>query len=357
MKATLLLENGMMLEGDAIGAAKENIFHLVCNNSMTGYQEWMTNPVYAGQGVVTTYPLMGNYGICEGDEESDQPWISALIVRHIAPRGSNFRCAGTLDDYLKKHDIPGICGIDTRALTRILRNQGTMNAMLIFAESFSVQEALEAIRTTQEQPLALVKQVTTSVQKHIPGDGKKVAILDFGIANSVLAAFKERNCDITVFPATTAAEIILQGGFDGVFLSAGPGSPLSCTSILPEIRSLYKSDLPMFGMGLGHQLIALSAGMQVSKLPYGHRGSSHPVRNTETGRIIITAQNHGYTVERDSIKPEVAEISHVHVNDGTVEGLRYQRANLRSVQYVPEMHAVSYGDENEYDWFLSTMQK
>ena len=357
MKATLLLENGMILKGDAIGAPKESMFHLVCNNSMTGYQEWMTDPAYAGQGVVTTYPLMGNYGVCEGDVESDRPWISALVVRHLSPRGSNFRCIGTLNDYLKKHNIPGICGIDTRALTRVLRNQGTMNAMLIFAESFSMQEALEAMRSAQEAPLTLVQKVTTSAKKHIPGSGKKVAVLDLGITNSVLDALTARNCNITLFPASTPAEVILQGEFDGVLLSGGPGSPMDCLPILPEIQALYQSTLPMFGMGLGHQLIALSAGMRVTKLPYGHRGSSHPVRNTETGRVVITAQNHGYTVDRDSVKPEIAAISHNHVNDGTVEGLRYQRPNLFSIQFAPEAQAVSYGDGNAYDQFLASMQE
>lgn len=358
MKATLLLENGMIWKGEAIGAPKESMFHLVCNNSMTGYQEWITDPAYAGQGVVTTYPLMGNYGVCANDTESERPWISALVVRHLSPRGSNFRCIGTLNDYLKEHGIPGICGIDTRALTRVLRNQGTMNAMLIFAESFSVQEALEAMRSAKEGPLTLVQRVTTSVKKHIPGSGKKIAVLDFGVTNSVLHALTARNCDVTLFPASTTADTILQAGFDGVLLSGGPGSPMDCQPILPEIQALYQSTLPMLGIGLGHQLIALAAGMRVSKLPYGHRGSSHPVRNMETGRVVITAQNHGYTVDRDSVKPEIAAVSHSHVNDGTVEGLRYQqRPKLFSIQFTPEMEAVSYGDGNAYSAFLASMQE
>ncbi len=353
MKATLLLENGMLFTGEAIGAPREAMFHLVCNNAMTGYQEMITDPAYAGQGIVMTYPLVGNYGVCDGDEESRQPWISALIVRHLSPRGSNFRCIGTLNEYLKKHEIPGISGIDTRALTRILRSQGTMRAMLTFAESFSAQELLESLRQYQETDF--VQKVTTQEKMHIPGDGKKVAVLDFGISNSVLSAFTERGCDVTVYPANTRGEALLQEGYDGVFLSGGPGNPMDCGSIVEEIKILYGSSIPMFGIGLGHQLLALAAGMQVSALPYGHRGSSHPVRDMKTGQVVVTTQNHGYTVERDSVDPEIASISYEHVNDGTVEGLRYQKDHVFSVQFTPEQKAVSYGGVNPYDTFVASL--
>lgn len=353
MKATLLLENGMTFSGESIGAPRERMFHLVCNNSMTGYQEMITNPAYAGQGVVMTYPLVGNYGVCAGDGESARPWISALVVRHLAPRGSNFRCTSTLDDYLKQYEIPGISGVDTRALTRILRSQGTMRAMLTFAESFSVQTMIESLRAYKEE--SLVAQVTTPEIRRLEGSGKKVALLDLGVTKSVLEALADRGCDVTVYPAGTTAETILQGGYDGVLISGGPGNPMDCGEVADGVKGLYESAIPMFGMGLGHQLIALAAGMQVSKLPYGHRGASHPVRDEETGQVVITAQNHGYVVERGSINPEVATISHVHVNDGTVEGLRYQREKLFTVQFVPEQHVVSYGGVNVYDTFVASL--
>ena len=353
MKATLLLENGTMFTGDAIGKPQETMFHLVCNNAMTGYQEMITDPAYAGQGVVMTYPLVGNYGVCDGDEESQRPWISALIVRHLSPRGSNFRCVSTLDTYLKEHDIPGISGIDTRALTRILRSQGTMKAMLTFAESFSVQELLDDLHHYQE--MDYVKKVTTQEVKHISGPGKKVAVLDFGISNSVLSALTERECDVTIYPSNTKGEELLQKGYDGIFLSGGPGNPMHYREIIEEVKILYQSTIPMFGLGLGHQILALAAGMRVAPLSYGHRGSSHPVRNMETGQVVITTQNHGYVVERDSVSPEIASISYEHVNDGTVEGLQYRRKHLFSVQFTPEQKAVSYGGANPYDVFVSSL--
>ena len=349
MKATLVLENGMVFHGEQIGALEERMFHLVCNSSMTGYQEIFTDPAYAGQGIVMTYPLIGNYGVCDGDDESSRPWLEALVVRHLSDRGSNFRCTDTLDAYLKQHKIPGICGVDTRALTRLLRREGTMNAMLTFAESFSVEEAVKALG--QMRPTQLVERVTRSTPEKRDGGGRKIALLDLGVTNSVLQALQERAFQVTVFPAHTKAADILNGEFDGLILSGGPGDPRDLGPIIQEAAAIYQAQIPVFAMGLGHQVMALAAGMKVKKLPYGHRSSSHPVREMESGIIAITAQNHGFAVDADSVAPDVATISHMHVNDKTVEGLTYRRPHLFSVQFTPETQTVSFGIKNQYDRF------
>lgn len=334
MKATLILENGAAFTGSSIGSAGECVCEMVFNTAMVGYQEILTDPSYAGQGVIMTYPLIGNYGVNHEDNESRRPWAEAFVIRHLATRGSNFRCEDTLDHYLKEHGITGIQDIDTRAVTRILRNQGVMNGMITCAENFSVAECLEKIRAYRVE--GTVERTSTDKVERFPGPGYRLAMYDFGQKLNMIRRLNARGMDITLFPAHTPAETVLNGGFDAVMLSNGPGDPADCTDIIAEVKKLYDSDLPIFAICLGHQLMALATGARSEKMPFGHRGANHPVKDLAKGRCFITSQNHGYVVVKDSIDPEVAEISHVNVNDGTVEGLRYKHKRIFTVQFHPE---------------------
>lgn len=337
MKATLILANGSVFSGTSIGGTSDRVCELVFNTSMAGYQEILTDPSYAGQGVVMSYPLIGNYGVNSEDEESAQAWVDMLVVRHLSPRGSNFRCEDNLNNYLKQNNISGIQGVDTRALTKILRNEGSMPAMLTCAEHFNIAEVMEQLKAYKvEQAVA---RVTRKQAEVIPAQGEEkchAAVLDLGVPNSILGCLTSRGCKVTVLPADTAAEEILAGGYNGVLLSPGPGDPAENAEIIARVKKLYDSQMPLFGIGLGHQLLALATGAKTEKLPYGHRGSNIPVRDLEKGKIFITSQNHGYAVCMDSVDPAVAQASHVNVNDGSVEGLKYARPNCFSMQFNPE---------------------
>lgn len=356
MKATLILANGAVFQGESIGACGDRVCEMVFNTSMTGYQEILTDPSYAGQGIVMSYPLIGNYGVNHEDNESSQPWAEAFVVRHLSPRGSNFRCEGTLDNFLKEHDIVGIQGVDTRALTRILRSQGAMNGMITCAEHFNVNEVME--RLGQYRVTGAVDRVTRREPEVFEAQGSQrchVAMMDYGVKNNMIGCLTRRGCKVTVFPARTPAETILQGGFDGVMLSNGPGDPAENTGIIQELKKLYNSNLPIFGVCLGHQLLALATGAKTGRLDYGHRGGNHPVRDMEKGQVFITSQNHGYMVLADSVDPTVAEISHVNVNDGTVEGLCYKRPNCFTTQFHPEANAGPKDTEYLFNRFVDSM--
>ena len=356
MKATLILANGSVFQGESIGACGDRICELVFNNSMTGYQELLTDPSYAGQGVVMSYPLIGNYGVNHEDNESDRPWVEALVVRHLAPRGSNFRCEGPLNDFLIEHDIVGIEGVDTRALTRILRNQGSMTGMITCAEHFNINEVLEKLAAYRAE--GLVEKVTRAKTVVFAAEGEqkyRVAMLDLGTRRSVIGCLARRGCEVTVYPAHTSAEEILAGGYDGVMLTEGPGDPADNGAIVAEIKKLYESQLPIFAAGLGHQMLALAAGAKTCKLDFGHRGASQSVRDLDSGRCFITGQNHGYAVEADSVSPEVARVIYTNINDGSVEGLEYKRPNCFSVQFQPEASLTPEQAEYLFDRFVSAM--
>ena len=356
MKAALILENGDIYLGRSIGSTKTRVFEMVFNTSMTGYQEILTDPSYAGQGIVMSYPLMGNYGVNHEDNESRRPWAEAFIVRHLSRVGSNFRCEGTLGDYLKEHDITGIEDVDTRALTKMLRNQGSMNAMITCAENFSVADLLPAIRAYRVE--GTVDKVTRSAPETFPAYGEEkhhVAMMDFGVKQHMIECLRRRGCRVTALPASTPAQAVLSGGYDGVMLSNGPGDPAENTAIIAELKKLYDSDIPLFGVCLGHQLLALATGARTGRLAYGHRGGNHPVRDLEKGRVFITSQNHGYMVLSDSVDPAVAEVSHVNVNDGTCEGLRYKRPNCFTTQFHPEANAGPKDTEYLFNRFVASM--
>ncbi len=356
MKATLILENGAVFRGEAIGAIEDRVCELVFNTSMAGYQELLTDPSYAGQGVVMTYPLIGNYGVNHEDYESDHTWVEMLVVRHLSDRGSNFRCEGTLGDFLKEHNIVGIQGVDTRALTKILRNEGSMNAMLTCAEHFNIAEVMEQLKAYKVvDKVAKVTCREPKVYEAARDEKCHMAMVDYGVGRGLIGSFTRRGCKVTVLSADTSAEEILAGGYDGVMLSPGPGDPTENTAAVTEVKKLYDSDIPLFGIGLGHQLLALATGARVDKLPYGHRGGNIPVRDLEKGKIFITSQNHGYVVAADSVDPALAEVSHTNVNDKSVEGLRYKRANCFTMQFNPEGNQGPKETEYVFDRIAAIM--
>ncbi len=352
MKAFLILEDGTVFEGTSIGSTREVVSEIVFNTSMTGYLEVLTDPSYAGQAVCMTYPLIGNYGITP-DMESGKPWPDGFIVRELSRIPSNFRCEGTIQDFLVEHDIPGIAGIDTRALTKILREKGTMNGMITTNENYNFDEIAPKLKAYVTGDV--VSKVTCSENCVLPGTGKKVALLDFGAKKNIAKSLNDRGCEVTIFPAHTKAEDILKTNPDGIMLSNGPGDPKDCGPIIEEIKKLYNSDTPIFAICLGHQLMALANGADTHKMKYGHRGGNHPVKDLETGRVYISSQNHGYVVDTDKLDPKVATPAFVNVNDGTNEGLKYTGKNIFTVQFHPEACPGPQDSGYLFDRFIKMM--
>ena len=354
MKGKLVLEDGSVFEGSLLGGAP-TVGEVVFNTGMTGYQEILTDPSYADQIITLTYPLIGNYGICHEDMESLKPWPDGYIVRELSRIPSNFRSGDTIDHFLKEQDIPGISGIDTRALTKILREKGTMNGMITTNGDYDLEEVKEKIRQYTVKGVVL----KTSVKKPyvLPGDGKKVALLDCGAKDNIARNLNKRGCEVTVYPADTPAEEILKTNPDGIMLSNGPGDPAENVGIIEEVRKLYESSVPIFAICLGHQLMALATGAKTYKLKYGHRGGNHPVKDLETGRVYITSQNHGYAVDEESLDPSVAVPAFVNVNDKTNEGLKYVGKNIFTVQYHPEACPGPLDSGYLFDRFMRMMEE
>ena len=352
MKAFLILEDGTVFTGTSIGSTRDMISEIVFNTSMTGYLEVLTDPSYAGQAVVMTYPLIGNYGITP-DMESLKAWPDGYIVRELSRMPSNFRCEGTIQDFLKKYDIPGIAGVDTRALTKILREKGTMNGMITTNENYDLDEVISKLKNYKVE--GVVSKVTCEEKYVLEGTGKKVALLDLGAKKNIAKSLNDRGCEVTVYPADTTAEEIIASNPDGIMLSNGPGDPAECTSIIKEIKKLYETDIPIFAICLGHQLMALATGGTTYKLKYGHRGGNHPVKDLQTGRVYISSQNHGYVVDEDKIDPNVAVPAFKNVNDGTNEGLAYVGKNIFTVQFHPEACPGPQDSGYLFDRFLEMM--
>ncbi len=354
VKASLILEDGTVFTGTSIGSTRTCISEIVFNTSMTGYLEVLTDPSYAGQAVCMTYPLIGNYGICLEDMESNQPWPDGYIVRELSRLPNNFRSEGTIQNFLIQHDIPGIAGIDTRALTRILREKGTMNGM-ITTEEYRLEDVISRLK--EYTPKGVVKKVTTNRTIHMNGTGPRVALYDFGTKADIAENLHKRGCDVTIYPADTPAEQVLATNPDGIMLSNGPGDPKENTEIIQEVKKLYESDTPIFAICLGHQLMALATGADTFKLKYGHRGGNHPVKDLMgNGRVLITSQNHGYAVDTDSLDPKVAVPAFVNVNDGTNEGLSYVGKNIFTVQFHPEACPGPQDANFLFDRFIQMMK-
>ena len=378
MKAYLILEDGTVFEGQSIGAPREVVSEIVFNTSMTGYLEVLTDPSYAGQAVVMTYPLIGNYGVARQDMESKKAWPDGYIVRELSRIPSNFRSEDTIQHFLSEQDIPGISGIDTRALTKLLREKGTMNGMITTTSYSDLSEPLNRIRAYRVQgvvaatsckekyvikpsdPTAEPTSIRTAEKpeslKMRAGTGRRVALLDLGAKKNIAQSLAERGCQVTVYPSNTTAEEILAAHPDGIMLSNGPGDPKENVEVIRQIRKLYESDVPIFAICLGHQLMALATGADTYKLKYGHRGGNHPVKDLATGRVYISSQNHGYAVDTDSLDPNVAVPAFVNVNDGTNEGLRYVGKNIFTVQYHPEACPGPQDSSYLFDRFLKMME-
>ena len=370
MKAMLALEDGTVYEGESFGADGECDGEVVFNTSMTGYQEILTDPSYRGQIVTMTYPLIGNYGVNAADVESSGPQAAGLVVREYCDVPSNWRAAEPLGDYLARHGIVGIQGVDTRALTRHIRTQGAMRSVL----STQDLDPDSLVSKAQASPglvgRDLVKEVTCKEPYHwteglydmlksearLPqGEPRyRVAAYDFGIKRNILRYLVERGCDVTVFPADTPAEQLLETDPDGIFLSNGPGDPEPITYAIENVRKLIH-ERPTFGICLGHELIGLALGGRIIKLKFGHRGANQPVKDLNTGKVEITSQNHGFAVDLESLGEEALELTHINLNDNTLEGLRHRELPVFCVQYHPEASAGPHDSEYLFDEFSRLM--
>ena len=353
MKAFLILEDGTVFTGTSIGSTRDMISEIVFNTSMTGYLEVLTDPSYAGQAVTMTYPLIGNYGITP-DMESKKAWPDGYIVRELSRMPSNFRSQGTIQEFLEKQDIPGIAGIDTRALTKILREKGTMNGMITTNEDYDIDEVITRLKAYIVGDV--VSEVSCNEPYVLEGNGPKVALMDFGAKNNIARSLSRRGCKVTVYPAHTSAEDIIKADPDGIMLSNGPGDPETCVSIIQEIKKLYNSDIPIFAICLGHQLMALANGADTRKMRFGHRGGNHPVKDLATGRVYISSQNHGYVIKKESVPKNLAEVSFINVNDKSIEGLRYKGKNVRTVQFHPEASPGPVDTAYLFDEFIEMMK-
>jgi len=348
-KAYLVLSNGKVFEGTRIGAEGESIGELVFTTGVVGYLETLTDPAYAGQIVLQTFPLVGNYGVIEEDLQSESA-VGGYVVRECCEDPSNFRAEYELDKLLKDRGICGISGIDTREVTRIIREEGLMNAAICDA----VPEDLSVIKDfTASGKVGEVSCKRKYICRSVDETKFNVALIDYGVGKSVIRALCERGCCVTVFPYNAAVDDILDGGYDGIFLSGGPGDPAENPQCIETIRKLM-GELPMFGIGLGHELAALAMGAIVTKLKYGHRGSNQPVRDLIGKRTYITEQNHGYAVEADSLGG-AAYATLVNANDGTCEGLIYPNKRCFTVQFNPDTKSALHNTGFFYDRFIEMM--
>ncbi len=353
MKSVLVLEDGTYFPGEGFGQKGETAGEVVFNTCMTGYQEITTDPSYNGQIVTMTYPLVGNYGFNGEDNESYKTHVQGFIVKELCAEPNNWRNSTAPDEYFKKNNIIGLKGIDTRALTQHIRSHGSMFG-IISTECGNVDILLEKLKAKMEEKRSLVMEVTTQEPYHIPGSGSRVALLDFGVKRNIIRSLKKRDCDIYVLPASSTAKEILSVKPDGVLVSNGPGDPKD----LPEAKAVLQQLLgkkPLFGICLGHQLLGLSLGGNTYKLKFGHHGGNHPVKDFITGRCYITSQNHNYALEKD-FSSEI-EITHMNVNDNTVEGFRHKTLPVLSVQYHPEAAPGPQDSAYLFDEFLKMMQQ
>ena len=355
--AILVLEDGRTFTGVSFGAAGETFGEMVFNTSMTGYQEMLPDPSYAGQLVCMTYPLIGNYGVNEDDVESRRPWVEGFVVREASRIVSNWRSTQSLDDYLKEHDIVGIEHIDTRALVRHIRDKGAMRAGISSVESDPKALLKRVLASPDMKNRELATAVTVEETFDYPALDETrfhVVAYDFGVKTNSLREFAKYGCKITVVPAGTSAREVLELKPDGIFLSNGPGDPASMKAVVDEIKKLTESEVPMFGICLGHQIIGQAFGGETFKMKFGHRGGNQPIKDLTTGKIEIASHNHGFAVIPDSLPADV-EVTHVNLNDNTVAGLRHKSLPIFSVQYHPESAPGPHDSEYLFERFIELM--
>ena len=358
----LLLEDGTLFRGTLHGTLTTTVAEVVFTTNMSGYQEVFTDPSYRGQIVVMTAPMLGNYGVNPADPESGTPQVAGVVCRELARSYSNWRAEGDLASYLEAAQIPLLEGIDTRRLTRHLRTVGVMRGVIAAGDSPSqeVRAALEACPSMEG--LDLASRVTTAEPYTWgnPQASRHIVAYDFGIKRNILRLFDENGCRVTVVPAQTPAEQVLEMQPDGVFLSNGPGDPDAIAYAPDAIRTIAEREVPIFGICLGHQLLGLTFGATTAKMPYGHRGGNHPVREIESGRILITSQNHGFAVQgsdREIPGAPALEVTHVNLNDGTVEGLKHRELPIFAVQYHPEAAPGPHDARPLFGQFMETVRK
>jgi carbamoyl-phosphate synthase small subunit len=357
--AILALEDGRVFRGRSWAAQGESVGEMVFNTSMTGYQEVLTDPSYAGQIVCMTYPLIGNYGVNSEDEESSRPWVEGFVVREASRMASNWRATETLDAYLKRWNIVALEGIDTRALVRHIRDKGAMRACIsaVDLDEASVVEKARQSPSMENRELASVVTTKEAYEVAPAGDERfHVVCYDFGVKRNSLRELARRGCRITVVPSATNAAEVMAMNPDGVFLSNGPGDPASMDREVEQIRELIKTTVPTFGICFGHQLLGRALGGKTFKLVFGHRGGNQPVKDLARGSVEITSHNHGFAVAPDSLPAEV-EVTHVNLNDRCVEGMRHKTLPIISVQYHPEAAPGPHDAEHHFQRFIELMER
>lgn len=352
-KAYLLLENGMVFEGEGFGAAGTRVGELVFTTGMTGCAESLTDPSYRGQLITFTFPMLGNYGICYEDRESPHIHARGVVVREYCPSPSNFRAEVDVDTFLREEGVCGICGVDTRRITQLIRTKGVMNAAVTDAEpDDALLELVRANRVT-----GVVDEVTVKEPLLLAPRGEarySVALLDYGYKRSIADCLTARGCAVTLYPARTPAEQIIAAGHDGVMLSNGPGDPQENAYSIEQIKILMDA-LPTFGICLGHQMMAIASGARTRKMKFGHRGANQPAKDLKTGRVYVTSQNHGYAVDNASLSDSGAVMRFVNVNDGSCEGLDYPGKRAFSLQFHPEAHGGPLDCSGMFERFISMM--
>jgi carbamoyl-phosphate synthase small subunit len=353
MQARLLLEDGTLFTGQGFGAEGGSVGEVVFNTGITGYQEVLSDPSYCGQIVTMTFPLIGNYGINRDDFESIRPYIHGFVVRRHETVPSNWRAQYTIDQLLKEYGIVGISDIDTRMLTRILRQHGTMKGILTTGNEREeeLRERLNAASLLRDQ----VARTSTKSVFSSPGEKERIVLVDYGAKSGILRELTKRGCDVIVVPQDVTADEIHRLHPDGIQLSNGPGDPKDVPHAVETIRQLL-GEYPIFGICLGHQLFALACGADTDKLKFGHRGGNHPVKELASGRCFITSQNHGYTVKEESVAATDLEVTHINNNDKTIEGLKHKRYPAFSVQYHPEASPGPYDSSYLFDRFLEMIR-